>query len=95
MDSDNFAFVLEELEGAYTQIAGEISDFVIGLETGQLPESSSSEYHWERLVKAAKKLAAARYLENETLAEVSLASARRDLLKRAVALADALREPGR
>lgn len=95
MDSDDFGFVLEELEGAYTQIAGEISEFVSGLEAGQLPEDSSSEYHWERLVKAAKKLAAARHLENETLAEVSLASARRDLLKRAVALADSLKDSGR
>lgn len=95
MQGDDYSFVLEELEGAYTQIAGEISGFVSGLEAGQFPEGSSCEYHWERLVKSAKKLAAARHLENETLAEVSLASARRDLLKRAVALADALRESER
>ena len=54
-------------------------------------EDAGCLYQWHKLEKAARALMQARAIENESLAAVSVLSAEKELISRAVALMDCMR----
>ncbi len=84
--------VLDILDQTVTELSRTAVEFSarMGGDGPDLP----CQYQWHKLEKAARQLLQAREIENETLAGVSVLSAQKELISRAVALMDCLRVTG-
>lgn len=82
--------VVDDAAAQMSRVAVEFSQRLEGAGEGELP----CMYQWHKLEKAAKKLLEAREIEHETLAQVSVANAEKELISRAVALMDCLNVTG-
>jgi hypothetical protein len=87
--------VLEILDSTVTELSRTAVEFARRMEEEwEQPEALPCLYQWHKLEKAALKLLQAREIEHETLAQVALLSAQKELIARAVALMDCLSVTG-
>ena len=87
--------VLELLDSTVTELSRTAIEFARRMEeAGEQQESLPCLYQWHKLEKAAVRLLQAREIEHESLAQVSVVSAQKELIARAVALMDCLSVTG-
>lgn len=84
--------VLDILDQTVTELSRTAVEFSARM--GEGGQDMPCQYQWHKLEKAARQLMQARDIENETLAGVSVLSAQKELISRAVALMDCLRVTG-
>ncbi len=80
--------VLELLDQTVTELSACAVSYSERLK--EAGEELSCQLQWQRLEKAARALMQAREIEHESLAKVSVLSAQKELISRAVALMDCL-----
>ncbi len=87
--------VLELLDSTVAELSRTAVEFARRMqEEGEQEETLPCLYQWHKLEKAAARLRQAREIEHETLAQVSVLSAQKELISRAVALMDCLSVTG-
>ncbi len=85
MPTEDVLEILDQTVTSLSQCAVEVAGMITdGDEVRCLPQ-------WEALEKAARALQQAREIDNETLSAISLISAQKNIIKRAVALMDCLK----